>query len=161
MKALFQVVRKYAACESAVATIEAAVVLPFVLLLGVGTIEFGWVLSQVQAVQVGLRDSVRYVSRCQLVMSNTGAASLSGSAVSSAYGMMDQIFQSNGITSKQRSISLISADNTNGSLYLGGAKIYSINGTASFTPASAGLLAIFNVTLPVIHLHYETRHVGG
>lgn len=161
MKSLSRAFKNYAACESAVATIEAAVVLPFVLLLGVGTIEFGWVLSQIEGVQVCLRDSVRYVSRTQLVISSSGAVSLSTSAVNSAYGMLDQIFQSNGITSKQRSITLSSVANTNGNLYLGGSKIYSISGTASFTPASAGLLAIFNVTLPVIHLHYETRHVGG
>lgn len=151
----------FARSETAVATIEAAVVMPFVLVLGMGTIEFGWLMAQIESVQTGLRDAVRYVSRSQISVNTSYAGSLPAAVSASASVMMSGTYERNGITSGQSSFILVTKTNTDGILYRGGNNVYSVRGTADFTPASAGLLAIANITLPRITLRYEVRHVGG
>jgi Flp pilus assembly protein TadG len=49
--------------ERGVAAVEAALALPFLVLLGLGLAEFGTVFYQTQLVQTGLRDAGRYLSR--------------------------------------------------------------------------------------------------
>lgn len=158
---LLRLVRCLAASERAVATIEAAVVMPFVLVLGLGTIEFGWLMTQIESVQTGLRDAVRYVSRSPLAIDGNYVGSLPSATTATAAGMMADTYERNGITSGQINISLVSELNTGGLLYRGGNSVYTIVGTADFTPASAGLLALINLTLPRITLRYEVRHAGG
>jgi hypothetical protein len=154
--------RRFAADDKAVAVVEAAVVMPFVLVLGMGIIEFGWLMSQIGNVQTALRDSVRFVSRSSLVIASNGTASLQPSVTTDARSMMSGAYQRNGITSfASLSLVLTPVTNTNGSLYRGGTNVYRITGSTDFTPASAGLLTLVNVTLPRINLHYEARHVGG
>lgn len=161
INSLREKVRSFIAGESAVATMEAAIVLPFVLVLGMGTIEFGWVMSQIQSVQTALRDSVRYATRSSLVIATNGTASLPTNATTTANAIMTNAYQRNGITSWTLNLVLSPIANTGGSLYRGGSNVYRISGTTDFTPASAGLLALVNITLPRITLHYEARHVGG
>lgn len=148
-------------CDRAVATVEAAIVMPFVLVLGLGTIEFGWLMSQIESVQTGLRDAVRYVSRSQISVDINYAGSLPAAVSTAASSMMSETYERNGITSGQSSFALVTEANTGGVLYRGGTNVYSILGTADFMPASAGLLALVNITLPRITLRYEVRHVGG
>jgi Flp pilus assembly protein TadG len=147
--------------ESAVAMMEAAIVLPFVLVLGMGTIEFGWLMSQIESVQTALRDSVRYATRSPLVIASNGTASLPSDANTTANSIMNAAYQRNGITSWNINLALTAIPNTGGSLYRGGSNIYRVSGTTDFTPASAGLLEFINITLPRINLRYEVRHVGG
>jgi Flp pilus assembly protein TadG len=147
--------------EGAVATIEAAIVMPFVLVLGLGTIEFGWLMTQIESVQTGLRDAVRYVSRSQISVDSSYVGSLPAAVSAAASVMMSDTYERNGITSGQSSFILVAEANTGGLLYRGGSNVYSILGTADFTPASAGLLALANLTLPRITLRYEARHAGG
>lgn len=158
--ALSRMLRPFAVSDGAVATIEAAIVLPFVLVLGMGTIEFGWLMSQIQSVQTTLRDSVRFATRSQLVIAINGTASLPSSVTTTANGMMSAAYSRNGITSWNLSLVLTPIANSTGA-YRGGTNVYRISGSTDFTPASAGLLAIVNITLPRINLHYEARHVGG
>ncbi|HVL71746.1 MAG TPA: TadE/TadG family type IV pilus assembly protein [Beijerinckiaceae bacterium] len=49
--------------ERGVAAVEAALTLPFLLLLGIALAEFGTAFYQTQLVQTGLRDAGRYLSR--------------------------------------------------------------------------------------------------
>ena len=148
-------------CDRAVATVEAAIVMPFVLVLGLGTVEFGWLMSQIESVQTGLRDAVRYVSRSQISVDINYVGSLPSAVAITASDMMSDTYGRNGIASGQSSFVLVTVANTGGVLYRGGTNVYSILGTADFTPASAGLLALANITLPRITLRYEVRHAGG
>jgi Flp pilus assembly protein TadG len=160
MSLLRRILPSFARHERGVAIIEAAVVLPFVLVLGLGTIEFGWILAQMQDVQTSLRDSVRYVTRRQILTATDGTVSLSSSATTYAYGLLDAAFTRNGIKTYTRSISLAAIANATGT-YLGGSNVYRIQGTVTFKPASAGLLTIVRLSPPIITLRYEARHVGG
>jgi len=111
-------------------------------------------------VQTSLRDSVRYVTRRQILTATDGTVSLSSSATTYAYGLLDAAFTRNGIKTYTRSISLAAIANATGT-YLGGSNVYRIQGTVTFKPASAGLLTIVRLSPPIITLRYEARHVGG
>ena len=148
MSLLRRILPSFARHERGVAIIEAAVVLPFVLVLGLGTIEFGWILAQMQDVQTSLRDSVRYVTRRQILTATDGTVSLSSSATTYAYGLLDAAFTRNGIKTYTRSISLAAIANATGT-YLGGSNVYRIQGTVTFKPASAGLLTIVQLSPPI------------
>lgn len=138
---------------------EAAIVLPFVLVLGLGTIEFGWLLSQIEDVQLSLRDAVRYASRSQLVVIN-GSEDLPAATKTAARDIIASAYLRNGITSTAPLPVLSAVTNTYG-LNPGLPTVYKVSATARFDPASAGLLSLINLTLPPITLQYEVRHVGG
>jgi Flp pilus assembly protein TadG len=138
---------------------EAAIVLPFVLVLGLGTIEFGWLMSQIEDVQLSLRDAVRYASRSQLV-TVSGVDDLPAATKTAARDMIGRAYLRNGITSTPPLPVLSSIPNTSG-LNPGRSTVHLVTATARFDPASAGLLSLINLTLPPITLHYEARHVGG
>lgn len=162
MASLSRALNRFLPDDRAVATIEAALVLPFVLVLGLGTIEFGWLMSQIESVQTALRDSVRYASRSSLLIATNGAASLQTTVVNDARNMLSGAYDRNGVTSFTPLVLVLTpVANTNGSLYRGGTNVYRITGSTDFTPASAGLLSLINLTLPRISLHYEARHAGG
>ena len=151
--------RRFAACERGVAVMEAAIVLPFVLVLGLGTIEFGWLMSQIEDVQLSLRDAVRYASRSQLETVN-GSEDLPAATKTAAQNMIASAYGRNGITSTAPLPVLSAITNTYG-LNPGRPTVYKVTATATFEPASAGLLSLINLTLPPITLQYEARHVGG
>lgn len=160
MLLLRRIILSFARHERGVAMIEAAVVLPFVMVLGLGTIEFGWIMAQIQDVQTSLRDSVRQVTRRQILTATDGTVSLSSSATTYALGLLDAAFTRNGIETYTRSISLAAIANATGA-YLGGNNVYRIQGTVTFKPASVGLLTMVGISPPSITLHYEARHVGS
>ena len=156
---LGQALRRFAAGERGVAVMEAAIVLPFVLVLGLGTIEFGWLMSQIEDVQLSLRDAVRYASRSQLEMVN-GSEDLPATTKTAARDLIAAAYVRNGITSTAPLPVLSTVPNTYG-LNPGKTTVYLVKATAQFEPASAGLLSLINLTLPPITLHYEARYVGG
>lgn len=151
--------RRLAASDRGVAAVEAAIVLPFVLVLGLGTIEFGWLMSQIEDVQLSLRDAVRYASRSQLETVN-GSEDLPAATKTTASAMIASAYLRNGITSTAP-LPVLSAITNDYGLNPGRPTVYKVTATASFEPASAGLLSLINLTLPPITLHYEARHVGG
>lgn len=145
--------------DGGTASLEAALVLPFVLVLGVAMIEFGWLMAQVESVQTALRDAARHVSRSPLVLSN-GNFSLPNAALTSANEVMNRSFSSNGIDTWTLDLALVPIANAQGQ-YLGGNQVYRIEARTAFTPASAGLLELTGISLPTLSLQYELRHAGG
>lgn len=160
MAPLARMLRRLTADDQGVAIVEAAVVTPFVLVLGMGIIEFGWLMSQIDSMQTALRDSVRYATRSSLSIASNGTASLLPATATAADSIMSRAYEKNHITSHNFTLVLTPISNS-GALYRGGSNVYRISGSTDFTPASAGLLTLINITLPRISLRYEARHVGG
>ena len=162
MTSLAKAARHYSRGETGAASLEAALVLPFVLVLGLGTIEFGWLMAQVQSIQTAVRDAARYASRSTLVITSGGGADLSAAIRADAEELIRRACRNNGINRAECDPKIDSEweDNSNGA-YLAGNRVYRLVARVEFTPASAGLLSLTGITIPKISLQYEVRHAGG
>jgi plasmid stabilization system protein ParE len=60
---LIRLVRRFRRRKDGVAATEAALVLPFLLALGGGVLEFGVMFYRLQLVEAGVRDAARYLAR--------------------------------------------------------------------------------------------------
>jgi hypothetical protein len=154
--------KRIAAHESGIISLEAAVTLPFVLLIGAGTVEFGWAMTQIHTVQSALRDATRFVSRIP-VAASPGApicnAQIPGWS-SFKLSESDQTFESNMLSSVTLNICINAIQNADVTLNRG-LQPYRVEGSARFTPESVGIMALFRISLPEISLSYELRHAGS
>ena len=141
-------------------SIEAALVLPFIFMLSIGTIEFGWILAQLESAQSATRVAARIASRSQVIAEGGGLYGLPSDTSIIIDNNIAPIFQSAKITNWSTAIDVTPISNVNGALN-GGATIFSITATTSFEPVSIGLLLVIGISLPTIPVQYEVRHAGG
>lgn len=147
--------------EAGIVSLEAAIVLPFVLLIGAGTIEFGWLMTQIETAQGGLRDAARYVSRSPVT--GTLQARICNEQVPgwpTAQAISDDIYAANGIDSATLEICVVPVGAADATLNRG-MPIYRVEANTTFTPVGVGIMALFNISLPEISLNYELRHAGS
>lgn len=149
--------------ESGIISLEAAVTLPFVLLIGAGSVEFGWTMTQIHAVQNVLRDATRYVSRTQV--STTSNTPICNSQIPGLDDFLEDIskptFNSNRMSVVDLRLCINPVEEEADPTLNRGMPAYRVNGSARFTPEGVGLMALFNVGLPEITLRYELRYAGG
>lgn len=156
-----RLLKRIARQESGIISLEAAVTLPFVLLIGAGSVEFGWALTQIHTVQSALRDAARHVSRTPV---STAAARICNSQIpgwtSFHEKTSDPTFDANKMSGVVLDLCIVRVSDADVTLNRG-LPAYRVEGNARFTPEGVGLMALFNIGLPEISLSYELRHAGS
>lgn len=146
------------------AAVETAVALPFIVLLGLGSVEYGFFINQIQTAQVAIHDAARYLARAPLT-------SCSGSNFNTYQANAIQILKygstslgSGTLTSRTPRIQNanvgISCQTISNGGYRGGANIYIVQvSLTDFKPQGFGFLK--SIVEPTLQLSAEERMLGG
>lgn len=144
--------------------LEAAIVMPVLVPLLFGVMEFSWYFHQQQMVESGVRDAARYLAR-------TNAASSDANPCNDATSVANaKLIATNGVitggTARVRgwtvgsvTITCPSFDNS-GAAYLGAATIYRVTVSTSFADPSLGFFGILKLTVPNLSATHTERSIG-
>jgi Flp pilus assembly protein TadG len=147
--------------ERGVAIIEMAVVLPVLLAIGLGVIEFGNAIYSKHLITNGVRDGARYAAgrpadcACDADIKNIAMKGvLSGGTYRVAWW---------NDPATQISVSYTTTANDDGAgnkLYRGGATIPKVTVTATAPYQQLGFLAFFGLTAPTLSVSHQERVFG-
>jgi hypothetical protein len=156
--------------------VEAAVVFPFLLIIGMGIIEFGFVIAQVQSIQVGLKDAARFLAQIDPDQSgqvipggNQSYEEFARNQVAASGGSLLRNMSSWGtddVRVVRRSIANCAApiggcEPDKPALLNGFSTIHIVRMETEFSPPGIGLLKIFGLTSLRVPLSHEERVVNG
>jgi TadE-like protein len=144
--------------ERGSALIEASIVLPLLLALVGGVLEFGFFFYQEQLITVGVRDAARYLALTADPTSATNQIGAMNLAVAGSIG---------GGTPRVRgwkiadvSVTITPWDNSDGALS-GRTMIPIITVSTRFADSSLGFLRLLGLSAPTISVSHQERWVGG
>lgn len=171
---MFALLRKFARDKSGSPIMEAAVVFPFVLVLGLGAIEFGYALYQYQVVTSSLRTGARYLARVPFSQWDSPVPGDAGGFTYQQYAaaltVIDPVSSSprvNGWSLADISITSSNIDNctaVQGNCLQGlngGGVIYSVQFSTSFTPEGLGFASLIGLSGGLqINASHEERVIG-
>jgi Flp pilus assembly protein TadG len=144
--------------ERGSALIEASIVLPLLLALVGGVLEFGFFFYQEQLITVGVHDAARYLA---LTRDPTSVANQSDARNLAVSGSVDGGgSRVPGWTGDAVSITITPWDNSDGTLN-GGTIIPIVTVSTSFLDTSLGFLGILGLNAPTISVSHQERWVGG
>lgn len=154
--------------------LEAAVVLPFVLILGLGAIEFGFALYQYQMAAAGLRTAARYLARIpQASWSSTvpgDSRNFTYTQYAQALAVIDPVTASPRVAGWSMSAVQVTSRATNNCVLVqstctnplrGPTTIYTVVLSTNFTATGLGFTRLLGLSGPVrISMEHEERVIG-
>jgi len=159
---LLNLARRARADESGVAAIEAAAVMPFMVVMAAGVIEYGSMMYQFDLVQTGVRDAARFLARVPA----PEAAEAEARRIATT-GSLDpsQPLRVKGWTGDKITFAYETTANprdpvTGQRQYRGGDTITVIRVSTAFSYQGIGLLQALGFTSVPIAAAHEERHVG-
>jgi len=145
--------------------VEAAVVIPVLIPLIFGALEFAWYFQKRQLVESGVRDAARYLARSNAAASDANPCA-DGTAVTNAkhiamYGVTSVGTPRIPGWTDDTSITIECPSFANsGGSYLGAALIYRVTVSASFADPAVGFFSIINLTAPNLRASHTERSIG-
>ena len=144
--------------ERGSALIEASIVLPLLLALIGGVLEFGFFFYHEQLITVGVRDAARYLA---LTHDPTSATNQSDARNLAVTGSVDGgASRVPGWTNDAVSVTITPWDNSDGTLS-GGTIIPIVTVSTSFVEPSLGFFGLLGLNAPTISVSHQERWVGG
>jgi Flp pilus assembly protein TadG len=138
--------------------IEASLVLPLLLALIGGVLEFGFFFYQEQLITVGVRDAARYLALTHDPMNTANQSDARNLAVTGAIG--GGAPRVPGWTGDAVSVTITPWDNSDGTLS-GGTIIPIVTVSTSFVDSSLGFFGLLGLNAPTINVSHQERWVGG
>lgn len=150
--------------------VEAALTLPFVMLMGFATFEFANFMSQHQAMTTGVRDAARYLARVSIPYSAVGANLTCADAIANRAETArniavtgapngDERLRVAGWTAAQVTITTVTQSNSAGA-YRGGDPLCVVRVSGSLPYAQFGLLRALRLGAPTVAVSHSERWVG-
>jgi Flp pilus assembly protein TadG len=144
--------------ERGSALIEASLVLPLLLALIGGVLEFGFFFYQEQLITVGVRDAARYLALTRDPMNTANQSDARNLAVTGSIG--GGASRVPGWTGDAVSVTITPWDNSDGTLS-GGTIIPIVTVSTSFVDSSLGFFGLLGLNAPTINVSHQERWVGG
>jgi len=153
--------RQFIGDERGVALIEMAVVLPVLLAIGLGVIEFGNAIYSKHLITNGVRDGARYAAgrpadcACDADIKNIAMKGVLSGGTYRVSWWDDPV--------TEVSVTRLNVPNDNGfgvKLYRGGATIPIVTVTATAPYQQLGFLAFFGLTAPTLSVSHQERVYG-
>ena len=144
--------------ERGSALIEASIVLPLLLALVGGVLEFSFFFYQEQLITVGVRDAARYLALTADPTSATNQVGAMNLAVAGSIGGGTPRVP--GWNIADVSVSITPWDNSDGALS-GRTMIPIITVSTHFAELSLGFLRLLGLSTPTISVSHQERWVGG
>ena len=154
--------------------LEAAILLPVLLFLGLAAFEFSNVFFQHQAVTAGVRDAARYAARTPRPVGASCEETIESAEVVSAaknLAVSGDIYTATpsraaGWKASDVTITATTIDNpvdavTGARAYRGPSPICIVRVTSSYTYRKIGVLSGFNFIAPTIAVSHTERWIGG
>jgi Flp pilus assembly protein TadG len=147
------------------ALVEAAVVMPVLVPLILGVLEFSWYFHKQQLVESGVRDAARYLARTAPDTTPPTNPCDDATFVADAKNIAVNGVISGGTARVPGwmvgdvAITCPSFDNS-ASTYQGPATIYSVTVSTSFADPALGFFAMLNLTTPNLSASHEERSIG-
>ena len=154
-----------AADEQGATLIEMSVVIPVLLAIGLGTLEFGNLFYKYHLIANAVRDAARYAAGLNgTVLGSSGDVCTSPKAAD-LQKMAADLAQQTGAgsevwTSGTIAVSCASFDNS-ADEFRGADSIYSVKVTATVPYQSLGFLGYFNLASPTLTVSHQERVIGG
>jgi Flp pilus assembly protein TadG len=144
--------------ERGSALIEASIVLPLLLALIGGVLEFGFFFYHEQLITVGVRDAARYLALTHNPTSTTNQSDARKLAVTgSVDGGASRV---PGWTDDAVNVTITPWDNSDSTLS-GGTIIPIVTVSTSFIEPSLGFFGLLGLNAPTISVSHQERWVGG
>ena len=156
------------------ALIEVTVVIPVVLAIGLGVMEFGNAIYSKHLITNGVRDAARYAAglpqtqathddaQCIALTGKTNGSACTATATPSCTGANCRVSWWNNAAT-QVTVAYVPVNNDDGAgnkLYRGGATIPIVTVTATVPYQQLGFLAFFGLTAPTLSVSHEERVFG-
>jgi Flp pilus assembly protein TadG len=157
-RGLLNTLKSVSRTDSGAALVEAAIVLPIVLVLVGGVYEFGFFIYQDQLATSGVRDAARYLALTSDPTDVTNQTDARNLAVTGSIGGGPPRVA--GWSPSDISIAVDAVDNS-ADTYSGGATIQLVTVSTSFLDSTLGFLGLLGLKAPTITASHEERVVGG
>lgn len=147
------------------ALVEAAIVLPVLIPLTLGALEFSWYFQGQQMVESGVRDAARYLARVHDIQEGTNpcsnAADVADAQNIAVYGnaTAGTTARVSGWTAGNVTIACPSVSNST-SAYTGPTTIYLVSVTTSFPDPALGFFASLGLSTPNLSASHTERSTG-
>ena len=144
------------------ALIEGAILMPFLLVLVLGVLEFSWLFDQQHLISTGIHDAARYLARS----ANPNDVTIQKDAKTLATtGAIDgDTARVRGWTTHDVNITYTPVNNSVGlngvPLFRGGAVIQSVTVSTIFTVPSLGFFGFLGLKPPALTVSHEERVIG-
>ncbi len=144
------------------ALIEAAIIMPVLLILVLGVFEFSWLIDQQHLISTGIHDAARYIAQS----ANPNDLTIQKRAKNLATtGAIDgDTARVRGWAARDVSISYSSVENpvdVNGSTtFRGGAVIRSVTVSTTFSVPSLGFFGFLGLKPPALTVSHQERVIG-
>jgi Flp pilus assembly protein TadG len=147
------------------AFVEAAIVLPVIVPLALGFLEFSWYFQKQQLVESGVRDAARYLAR-------TNAANADQNPCNDATSVANaKLIATNGVLTGGTarvpgwtvgSVTITCPSFANDpATYVGGTTIYSVTVRTDFADPALGFFGALGLTAPNLSASHTERSIGG
>jgi Flp pilus assembly protein TadG len=147
------------------ALVEAAVVMPMIVPLVLGVLEFSWYFHKQQLVESGVRDAARYLARTALDTTPPTNPCANATFVANAQNIATHGVISGGTArvpgwaNGSVTITCPAFDNS-ASTYLGPATIYRITASTSFADPALGFFGMLGLPVPNLQASHTERSIG-
>ena len=145
------------------ALIEAAVLLPVLLTLGLGVFEFSWLFYQQHLISTGISDAARYIARSSTPNDLTIQMNARNLATTGSFD--GDIPRVTGWQASDLRISYISVENAPGvtglTPYRGGSVIETVTVSTTFTVPSLGFFGFLSLKPPSFTVSHQERVIGS
>jgi Flp pilus assembly protein TadG len=150
------------------ALIEGALVIPLLITLVFGVLEFSWLFYQQHLVAIGLHDAADYLARssdpCNAVSNAWQAEQQHAKNLATSGSLSGGATRVRGWNAAMVTTQCSRIDNPvgrNGLSRFRGASIYVITASTKFTYPSLGFLNLLHLRSPVISASYSERAIGA
>lgn len=157
-RSLLSALKSLSRADSGAALVEAAIVLPIVVVLVGGVYEFGFFIYQEQLATSGVRDAARYLALTADPTDVSNQADARNLAVAGSIG--GGAPRVAGWSTSDISIAVNAVNNSAGT-YSGGATIQLVTVSTRFLDPTLGFLGLLGLKAPTITASHEERVVGG
>ncbi|MFN4140910.1 TadE/TadG family type IV pilus assembly protein [Aestuariivirga sp.] len=147
--------RRWVSDDAGATLIELAVVLPVLLAIGLGTLEFGNLYYKYHLVTNGVRDAARFAAGLTGDVCTDTALWAKIQAIAQRSGADNNVWT----TGSTISITCDSFDNTS-HYYRGGESIKAVTVTATVPYQSLGFLGYFGLSSPTLTVSHQERVIG-
>lgn len=143
--------------DTGTAALEAAIVIPALMVLGLGAVEFSNAFYDHQLISMGVRDAARYLAR--VPQPDDTAAQANAKDIAVYGGVGDSKPRVAGWSTGDVTVSSTAIDNTDGT-YRGSATIYIVTVSTTLTYPQIGLLKGLGLTPPAFTITHSERAIG-
>ena len=154
--------REFLSHESGAAAIEAAIIMPFLILLGAGVFEYGNVMYNQDLIQNGVRDAARYLTRVRDLTDDekTMAKQIALSSVGNASSAAASWWQADQIKITVTPIPNGTHPATGQRLYRSGDNVRVIRVETATSYPGMGMLRVLGRSSLTLSAAHEERYVG-